>query len=199
MDAGTAALAAAIGAKVRAERQARRWTLDRLAEAAGVSRRAVVNVEQGVANPSVGTLLRISDALGIGLPALVEAPRREPFAVTRCGTGAVLWRSDAGGSGILVAGTERPDVVELWDWTLAPGDRHDSEVHAARTRELVHVHAGTVLVEVETKPLTLEAGDAVAFRGDVRHAYANPGAAPARFSMAVYEPGVGFGVTTSSG
>ena len=64
----------AIGARVRQERQSRRWTLDQLAEAAGVSRRMLVNVEQGTANPSVGTLLRLSDALGIGLPALVEPP-----------------------------------------------------------------------------------------------------------------------------
>ena len=74
MDQSAAALAFAIGARVKQERQARRWTLDRLAEAAGVSRRMVVNVEQGAVNPSVGTLLRISDALGIGLPALVEPP-----------------------------------------------------------------------------------------------------------------------------
>ena len=39
-----------------------------------MSRRALVNVEQGAANPSVGTLLRLSDALGVGLPALVEPP-----------------------------------------------------------------------------------------------------------------------------
>ena len=74
VDKDTAALAVAIGARVRQERQSRRWTLDQLAEAAGVSRRMVVNVEQGAANPSVGILLRISDALGIGLPALVEPP-----------------------------------------------------------------------------------------------------------------------------
>jgi transcriptional regulator with XRE-family HTH domain len=74
VDQGTAALASAIGVRVRQERQSRRWTLDQLAEAAGVSRRMVVNVEQGTANPSVGTLLRISDALGVGLPALVEPP-----------------------------------------------------------------------------------------------------------------------------
>ena len=78
MDEGTAALALAIGARVRQERQSRRWTLDQLAEAAGVSRRMVVNVEQGAANPSVGTLLRISDALGVGLPALVERPGPRP-------------------------------------------------------------------------------------------------------------------------
>ena len=60
----TSALAAAIGSRVRQERQSRGWTLDQLAEATSVSRRMVVNVEQGATNPSVGTLLRISDALG---------------------------------------------------------------------------------------------------------------------------------------
>ena len=123
MDDVTSALASAIGARVRQERKTRQWTLDRLAESAGVSRRMVVNVEQGAANPSVGTLLRISDALGVGLPALVEPPEPRPVKVTRRGEGAALWTSDAGGRGVLVAGTEPPDVLELWDWTLAPGDR----------------------------------------------------------------------------
>jgi transcriptional regulator with XRE-family HTH domain len=85
MDEQTASLATAIGARVRQERQARSWTLDQLAQVAGVSRRAVVNVEQGVANPSVGTLLRISDALGVGLPALVAPPETKPVLVTRAG------------------------------------------------------------------------------------------------------------------
>src|SRR5207253_5406631 len=78
VDPSTAALASAIGVRVRQERQSRRWTLDQLAAAAGVSRRMVVNVEQGAANPSVGTLLRMSDALGVGLPALVERPQPTP-------------------------------------------------------------------------------------------------------------------------
>jgi quercetin dioxygenase-like cupin family protein len=37
----------------------------------------------------------------------------------------------------------------------------------------------------------LEAGDAVAFPGDVPHSYANHGRSPARFSLAVFKPGVG--------
>ena len=75
----------AIVARVRQERQSRRWTLDQLADAAGVSRRMVVNVEQGAANPSVGTLLRISDALGVGLPALVARPSPRPVRIPRRG------------------------------------------------------------------------------------------------------------------
>ena len=119
MDQTATALATAIGTRIRQERLSRNWTLDHLAGVAEVSRRMLVNVEQGAANPSVGTLLRLSDALGIGLPALVEPPQPAALKVTRCGEGAALWTSDAGGRGVLVAGTEPPDVVELWDWTLA--------------------------------------------------------------------------------
>ena len=193
MDQGTTALAAAIGARVKQQRQSRRWTLDRLAEVAGVSRRMLVNVEQGAANPSVGTLLRISDALGIGLPALVELPETASLKVTRYGEGAAFWSGEAGGRGVLVAGTAPPDVVELWDWTLSPGDRHSSEAHTRGTKELLQVQQGTVTLDVAEQSITLEAGDAVSFPGDVAHAYANPSAEPARFSLTVFEPGVGSG------
>ena len=191
MDEETSALASAIGVRVRQERQARQWTLDRLAGAAGVSRRMVVNVEQGAANPSVGTLLRIGDALGVGLPSLVEPPEPKAVKVTRRGEGATLWTGDAGGRGVLVAGTEPPDVLELWDWTLAPGDHHVSAAHTTGTQELVQVQEGTIALEVADQPVTLDVGDAVAFPGDVEHCYSNPGAQPARFTLAVFEPGVG--------
>jgi transcriptional regulator with XRE-family HTH domain len=191
MDDSAAALASAIGARVRHERLSRGWTLDRLADAAVVSRRMVVNVEQGAVNPSVGTLLRLSDALGVGLPALVEPPATRSMKVTRTGAGAALWHGESGGRGVLVAGTTPPDVVELWDWTLGPGDRHLSEAHAAGTEELLHVLSGSVTVEVGDEVVTLAAGDAVAFQGDVNHSYANAAAEPARFSLAVFEPGVG--------
>lgn len=193
MDESTSALATAIGDRVKEQRQSRRWTLDQLAEAAGVSRRMVVNVEQGAVNPSVGTLLRIGEALGVGLPALVESPRPRPVAVTRRGEGAVLWRSESGGRGVLVAGTELPDVVELWDWTLGPGDRHASEAHSEGTKELLQVRQGSVTVEVGDESFVLEEGDAVSFPGDVAHAYANEGEEPAMFSLAVFEPGAGSG------
>jgi len=189
MDAGAAALASVIGARVRQERQSRRWTLDQLAAAAGVSRRMLINVEQGAANPSVGTLLRLSDALGVGLPALVEPPAPTPVRVVRAGKGAALWASETGGRGVLVAGTEPPDVVELWDWTLPVGDRYVSEPHASGTRELAQVLEGTVQITVAGQPVTLEVGDAVTFFGDVPHAYANVGSTRARFTLAVFERG----------
>lgn len=135
-----------------------------------MSRRMVVNVEQGIVNPSVGTLLRLSDALGVGLPALVELPRPRPLKVTRQGEGVGLWSSEGGGRGVLMAGTEPPDVVELWDWTLGPTDHYTSEAHSAGTKELVQVLQGRVEIEVGDESVVLDTGDAVSFLGDVAHA-----------------------------
>lgn len=151
----------------------------------------LVNVEQGAANPSVGTLLRISDALGVGLPSLVESPHPKAVKITRSGEGATLWDSNSGGRGVLVAGTEPPDVVELWDWTLGPSDRHTSEAHSPGTKELLQVLEGTITVEAAGQSVVLEAADAVAFDGDAAHSYANTTGEPARFSLTVFEPGVG--------
>lgn len=193
MNSNASELSAAIGAKVRAERQGREWTLDRLADVAGVSRRMIINVEQGTANPSVTTLLRISDALGIGLQALVAVPQTKPVKVVRSGAGAALWTGPGGGRGVLLAGTAPPDVLELWDWTLAPGDRHDSEAHVRGTKEILQVHEGTVTIQVAGQTEVLEAGDAISFASDVAHSYANEGSEGARFSLTVFEPGVGAG------
>jgi len=82
-------------------------------------------------------------------------------------------------------------VVELWDWTLGPGDRHEREAHALGTQELVHVLEGAMTFEVGEQSLVLEAGDAAVFPGDVPQVYANAGDELARFSLTVFEPGVG--------
>lgn len=188
MDDEAAALGSLIGERVRLERKRRSWTLDQLAQRSGVSRRMLVTIEQGATNPSIATLLRLSDALGVGLPALVAPGPPSSVTITRKAERAALWTSPAGGAAYLAAGTEPPEVVELWDWLLGPGDEHRSEAHSAGTRELMTVLKGTVRLTVGEQTWDLRTGDAASFAGDVPHAYANPGAAGARFALTVYEP-----------
>lgn len=187
----TTDIAGAIGGRVRDRRLERGWTLDELAERSGVSRRMVVNVEQG-ANTSLATLLRLSDALGVGLPALVDVDRSGSLRVLAAGQAPVLWRGPGGGRAQLVAGTDPPDVVELWDWTLGPGEAYGSQAHAAGTRELLLVLAGQVQLTVGQRSQLLDLGESAQFSGDVSHGYANPAAEgpPARFCLTVFEPDV---------
>jgi transcriptional regulator with XRE-family HTH domain len=184
-----------IGERVRQHRVAAGWTLDELADRSGVSRRMVITIEHGEGNPSIATLLRISDALGVGLPVLVDVERPRTLTVTDAGQAPVLWRGPDGGQALLVAGTEPPDVVELWDWTLQPGEAHTSEAHSAGTRELLLVLSGQVDLRVGDRTERLGAGDSASFAGDVAHGYASPddASAPARFALTVFQPHVGGG------
>jgi transcriptional regulator with XRE-family HTH domain len=191
--AGANSVTRAIGGRVRQGRNSRGWTLDQLAERSGVSRRMLVSIEQGSANPSIATLLLISDALGIGLPALVDMGDQPGLRVTRAGTAPVLWRGKLGGRAELVAGTEPPDVAELWDWTLGPGESHSSPAHKAGTRELLLVLDGHVEVRVGRHAEVLATGDSASFAGDLCHVYLNAGPQVARFALTVFEPGVGPG------
>ncbi len=107
----------------------------------------------------------------------------------------MLWSSAAGGRGVLVAGTQPPDVVELWEWTLGPADHYASDAHTPGTRELVQVQRGTVTIMAGEQTVTLKVGDAAAYAGDVPHSSTNPRSRPARFTLTVLEPGVGAGAT----
>jgi transcriptional regulator with XRE-family HTH domain len=195
MTAAVNAVNEQIGARVRQHRTAHGWTLDDLADRSGVSRRMLITIEHGEGNPSIATLLRISDALGVGLPVLVDVERPHAVTVTAAGQAPVLWRGPHGGQALLVAGTEPPDVVELWDWTLQPGEAHTSEAHSAGTRELLLVLEGEVDLRVGDRTERLEAGGSAAFAGDVAHGYATPAGAtaPARFALTVFQPHVGGG------
>ena len=191
LETAAAEMARTIGRRVRASRTGLGWTLDQLAARSGVSRRMLINVEQGVTNPSIATLLRLADALGIGLPALVDTGDTGATAVVvhRDGETAAMWTSPAGGSAVMVAGTAPPDVTELWDWRLGPRDEHRSEAHRAGTRELIHVLSGGVVLVVAGVEHRLASGDSASFDGRVAHAYRNHSSTrPARFSLAVHEP-----------
>jgi transcriptional regulator with XRE-family HTH domain len=181
-------LAAAIGVRVREHRNRRGLTLDQLAEAASLSRRMLVNVEQGAANPSVATLLRLAQALAVGLPELVEPPRTADTVVTTDGSAPVLWTGPFGGKASLVANTRTPDVLELWNWTIQPGEFRDSDPHPVGARELVHVLTGRLTLIVDGDERLLTAGDSAAFPGDRPHTYRCAGDQAVTFILTVFEP-----------
>jgi transcriptional regulator with XRE-family HTH domain len=188
MSTASPALVTLIGERVRARRHARGFTLDELADRSGVSRRMLVNVEQGASNASIATLLRLSEALGIGLPDLVAPDARGALEIIEGGSRSPLWTGPKGGEAMLTAAITVPDVVELWDWTLAPGDAHASEPHVTGTRELLHVIEGEIVLSVGGEEAVLRTGDAASFAGDAVHGYCNDGPALARFALTVFEP-----------
>ena len=181
-------LAAAIGRNVRRLRRRHDLTLDVLAERAGVSKGTVIGVEQVRANPSIATLCRLADALGVGVATLIEADDVPQIRIKRGSDTPALWTNESGSQALFLMGTDPPDIVELWDWRLAGGDAFDGEAHPPGTIEILTVLEGLLLMTVGTREQTIEAGDTILFDAMVAHRYSNPADRPNRFIMSVVQP-----------
>lgn len=182
-------VAAAVGRNVRELRQQRRMTIDALAAAAGVSRGTVIQVESARGNPSVATLCNLAAALQVGVASLVSADSAPRVTVRAGADAAALWTSAAGSRALFRIGTDPPDLVELWDWTLQASDGFDGEAHPRGTVEVLFVLDGVLALQVGDDRRVLGVDDAVVFEAHAPHRYANEAAVPVRFIMVVLQLG----------
>ena len=181
-------LASDLGRNVRRLRQRRNMTLEVLAERAAVAKGTVIAIEQSRANPNIGTLCRLADALGVGVSALIEAEVGPRVRVKRADETPALWNGESGGKGLFLMGTDPPDVVELWDWTMEPGETFDGGPHPNGSYEILSVLSGELAISVGEQEHRLGVGDSILFDADGEHRYANPGRKANRFVMTVLEP-----------
>lgn len=179
-----------VAAEVRRRRQQRNWTLDVAAARLGVSRRLLAQIEAGQANPSLSTLLSIASGFDISLVELLAGADKPAITVQQDNASApVLWTGEHGGEARLLVGS---DPLELWEWTLEPGDERRTDAHRTNSREVLLVTAGTVTVSVgAAEPVQIGTGQSAMFRADEPHSYRNDTGATARFVLAVHEPSGG--------
>ena len=166
-------------------RAQRSWTLDALAARSGISRRLLVQIEQAKANPSIGTLERLADAFQVSLLDLLPDQPRAGAGVKPAGDELQLWTGPRGGCGLLQV-SHGP--VELWSWTLEPGESHESEPHPPGSIELLTVTKGALELDVGVETFTLGRGDSGWFDAGIAHAYRNVGRSATRFTMVVLGP-----------
>jgi transcriptional regulator with XRE-family HTH domain len=190
--------AEALARNLRRLRGARGLTLDELARRAGVSRSMLIQIEQKRVNPTLATLVRLAQALDVGLAELVELGSRRRVRVIPREDVVELWDSPGGGSGRLLVGSDQLDHIEFWDWRLEPGDVHQAEAHAAGTAEIIHVLDGDLTIQVDAESHRATAGESVLFSADADHSYVNDGARSLRAFMIVITPPAAKAITSGS-
>ena len=178
----------ALARNVRRLRGERALTLDELAKRAGISRSMLIQIEQKRVNPTLATLVRIAQALDVGLAELVELGSTRRVRVIARDDVAELWTSPGGGSGRLLVGSDQLDHIEFWDWRLEPGDAHEAEAHVPGTAEILHVLDGDLALEVDGETHAAAAGESVVFSADAGHSYGNSGTQPLHVIMIVITP-----------
>jgi transcriptional regulator with XRE-family HTH domain len=162
------------GRAVKQQREVAGLSLRMLAARSGISSSMISDIERGTKSPTVTTVVRLAQALGVSAAALIDggagpAPR---IRVLRRGEGAggehpANWQSlgpAAPGSRIDFVRYQIPPAT-----VLGP-----SAAHAPGTFEHMHVATGTVRVTVGAETAELAAGDSCSCRTDAPHGVENP-------------------------
>lgn len=177
----------ALARAVRARRQALGLSLDELSARAAVSKGAIVSLENGEANPTFGTIVRVADALQTPVSALFEVAEATPVRVISPETQPCLWRGPQGGCARLLLTVPGAAPVEYWTWVLHPGEEYASHPHPPGVQEVITVTSGSLWLTVGDAQWEIPAGALVLFGADQAHSYAAVGE-PCEFQMQVHLP-----------
>lgn len=170
---------------IRAVREARGLSQQQIARAAGIPRATWTHLESGGANPTLGVLVKVANALQVRLDELLAAPRRTA-SHHRAAELVTRRRGDVAVRKLLPEPLPGLDLERL---ELAPGARMAGVPHTPGTREYLTCEQGAIHLAVAGELYVMAAGDVVTFRGDQRHGYHNPGKATAiAYSVIAFAP-----------
>lgn len=167
-----------VSLNVRRLRLAAELSQTALAEKSGVSRRMLVAIEAGEKNVSLATLDRVAEALEVAFSDLIQAPDLPDTSRIN----EVAWAGALPGSqAILLAKATARSGVELWEFTLEPGEAYTAEPDPDGWSEQVYVIQGVLSVLLAGHTRTVAVGEFFMFPSDQAHVYRNDGEGRVRF------------------
>ncbi|HWL70980.1 MAG TPA: cupin domain-containing protein [Geminicoccus sp.] len=165
-----------VGPRLRGLRKARGMSLVALSRQADLSIGMLSQVERGLSNPSLASLSRIAQALGVAAVDLFDA-RPEPVAaetplVQRAEKRPELLFEQFGMSKQIISPV-RSHRLELILLTLEPGGRSSDGPYTHDGEEGGLVLEGALELEVAGRVHALRAGDSFQFQSSLPHCFRN--------------------------
>lgn len=152
----------------------RGWSLERLAQASGVSRAMLGQVELGQSAPTINVLWKIARALGVPFSALLGDQSASRTKVLPAARAKILASADGSFSSRALFPFGEPRTVEFYELRLAAHATELAEPHPPGTMENLVVTSGALEVQVGDDQHRLDKGDAIQFAADAPHEYRNP-------------------------
>lgn len=170
----------AIGPKIRQLRKQKDLSLQQLAERSGVSAATIHKIERNGMVPTVTTLMKIAGALNRSVAYFVEEQEEaKPVVFTPGSERRQVFTSK---QGLELRGITGPYGLFFMAGAIAVVEPHaDSgpKPMEHQGEELVLLISGTLVFEIDGEEYVLNPGDAVHFRTDRLHKWANPSDQPA--------------------
>lgn len=164
-----------VGARLRQLRDVEKLSLRGLASRSGLSANALSMIERGRASPSVSTLYKLADALGVSItkffgeqPALQDILLVRRDERTRVPFARGVWEG--------LGGEKFSGRVEPFVLTLEAGGSSGQRTIVHTGHEFVYCLRGQLEYMVKGERFDLAAGDSLLFAAHLQHRWRNPGA-----------------------
>ncbi len=170
-----------IGAKVAKARAERGWSLQQLAQRAGMSAAAIHKIEKSGMTPTIASLMKVAAALGKSVGHFIEEndPLR-PVTVVRRDERVRLYTSKEGLTLENISGRYGPFFAAGAEAFVDPGADSGPEPMVHPGEELVVLLEGEMSFGVDGEHYHLQEGDSIHFRTAHPHSWSNPSDRPAR-------------------
>lgn len=172
-----------LGRKIRDLRLRRGLTVQQLAEATGLSKGFVSQVENGRTSPSLATLYDLAKSLETSVAYLVVEEDQVPYVVRR--TERPHMSVNGSASRVEVMSAQPRRNLELLHAELPPGVSMSDKRHFHHGEEVVLCVEGRISLACGEHVVILEAGDSCHFDGRVPHSIENAGDVVARLLIAL--------------
>lgn len=174
----------AVTHNIRQLREQRKMSLDALAEATGVSKSMLAQIERGIANPTISTVWKIANGLKIPFTQLVT--KNQPDAETiSIETIPVLLEDGGRYRNRPLFPYDASRRFEIYDIELDPGTVLEAAAHPKDTQEYLVVSQGEVTVTTGGQTLVANGNQAVRFKADSTHIYQNQTDLPCKLTMII--------------
>ncbi len=165
-----------VGGNLELLRRQRGLSLERLAAQSGVSRAMLGQIEAGESAPTIAVLWKIARGLGVRFADLLGDEPEQSVVVLPRSAAKVLRSQDGRFESRALFPFDRERRAEFYELRLDVGCVEVAEPHAEGTYENLVVQQGRLALTIgDRETLHLASGDAIYFRADVPHVYANPG------------------------
>jgi transcriptional regulator with XRE-family HTH domain len=163
-----------VGERIRQLRQDRKLSLRELARSSALSANALSMVERGLSSPSVSTLYRVAEGLGVSISSLFET-RPARSAVVLCKASSRARMSIPRGLWEGLGGETFEGRVEPFVLTLENGSSSGPGAMIHTGHEFVYCLRGRLEYQIEGEIFRLDPGDSLLFRAYQQHRWRNPG------------------------
>nr|WP_294148200.1 XRE family transcriptional regulator [uncultured Clostridium sp.] len=176
-----------VAKNIKGLREKNKLSMDELSRLSGVSKSMLAQIERGEGNPTISTLWKISNGMGVPFDALTVRPE-SPYEIVKTSELQPLLEDQGNVKNYSIFPDDDNRKFAVYYLELKEGSYWKSEPHLKGAIEFITVFTGQIEIETDGRQFVIGKGESIRFKADNMHSYKNIGNETAILHMIIFNP-----------